>query len=89
VNEIWGPTLLSLGGSLPSNAPTLTLSYRYGCGSSYNNCLYKETFDFQKSYGLVRWTYYVLQSGNYVLQNRTVFNNLANGGSPAPYHPCW
>jgi len=27
VNEIWGPTLMSLGGSLPSSAPTLTLSY--------------------------------------------------------------
>jgi len=55
-NEIWGPTLMSLGGSLPSNAPTLTLSYRYSCSSSYNNCAYKETFDFQQPYGLVRWT---------------------------------
>ena len=89
VNDILGPTLLSLSGSLPNNAPTLTLSYRYSCSSSYNSCLYKETFDFQKSYGLVRWTYYVLQNGKYVQQNQTVFNKLANGGSPAPFHPCW
>lgn len=53
VNEIWGPTPMSLGGSLPNNAPTLTLSYRYSCSSSYSSCRYKETFDFQKPYGLV------------------------------------
>ncbi len=88
-NEIWGPTLMSLGGSLPSNAPTLTLSYRYSCSSSYNNCAYKETFDFQQPYGLVRWTYYVLQSGKYVQQNQTIFNTKVSGGSPVPYHPCW
>ena len=88
-NEIWGPTLMSLGGSLPSNAPTLTLSYRYSCSSSYNNCPYKETFDFQQPYGLVRWTYYVLQSGKYVQQNQTIFNTKVSGGSPVPYHPCW
>jgi hypothetical protein len=89
VNEIWGPTPLSLGGSLPSNALTLTLSYRYSCSSSYNSCSYKEVFDFQRPYGLVRWTYYVLQNGHYVQQNRTVFNNKVSGGSLTPYHPCW
>jgi hypothetical protein len=89
VNEIWGPTPLSLGGSLPDNALTLTLSYRYSCSSSYSNCAYKETFDFQRSYGLVRWTYYVLQNGQYVQQNRSLFNNKVSGGSPNPYHPCW
>jgi len=89
VNEIWGPAPMTLGGNLPSNALTLTLSYRYSCDSTYNNCRYKETFDLQRSYGLVRWTYYVLQNGQYVQQNQTVFNNLVSGGSPAPYHPCW
>ena len=89
VNEIWGPTLLSLGGNLPNNAPTLTLSYRYSCDSSYNNCKYKESFDFQKPYGQVRWTYYVLQNGAYVQQNQSVFNNKGSGGSPLPNHPCW
>jgi hypothetical protein len=53
------------------------------------DCLYKETFDFQRSYGLVRWIYYVLQNGQYVQQNQTVYNHLASGGAPAPDHPCW
>ncbi len=89
VNEIWGPTPISLGGSLSSNALTLTLSYRYSCSSSYNNCRYKETFDFQRPYGLVRWIYYVQQNGQYVQQNQSVFNNKVSGGSPIPDHPCW
>jgi hypothetical protein len=89
VNEIWGPTPLSLGGSLNTNALTLTLSYRYSCSSSYESCHYKETFDFQRPYGLVRWIYYVLQNGQYVQQNKSVFNNKVIGGSPIPEHPCW
>jgi hypothetical protein len=89
VNEVWGPTPMSLGGSLPNNALTLTLSYRYSCSSSYNNCQYKETYDFQRPYGMVRWTYYVLQNGQYVQQNQSVFNKVVSGGAPTPYHPCW
>ncbi len=89
VNEIWGPTPLSLGGSLQSNALTLTLSYRYSCDSSYDECQYKETFDFQRPFGLVRWTYYALQNGQYVQQSQSVFNHLASGGAPTPNHPCW
>lgn len=89
VNEVWGPTPMSLGGNLPSNRLTLTLAYRYSCDSSYNNCHYKETYDLQQAYGMVRWTYYVLQNGQYVQQSQSVFNNLKSGGSPTPYHPCW
>jgi hypothetical protein len=89
VNEIWGPTPMSLGGSLQNNAPTFTLSYRYSCDSSFDNCTYKETFDFQRPYGLVRWIYYKLQNGQYVRQNQTIYNHLANGGAPVPEHPCW
>jgi hypothetical protein len=44
VNEVWGPTPMSLGGSLALNALTLTLSYRYSCNSSHDSCRYKETF---------------------------------------------
>lgn len=33
VNEIWGPTPMTLGGNLPNNALTLTLSYRYTPGA--------------------------------------------------------
>lgn len=89
VNEIWGPTPMSLGGSLQNNTLALTLSYRYSCDSSYDNCKYKETFDFQRPYGLVRWIYYKLQNGQYVQQNQTVYNHLASGGAPVPEHPCW
>jgi hypothetical protein len=89
VNEIWGPSPLSLGGSLPQNALTLTLSYRYSCNSSYGSCKHKEVFDFQKPYGLVRWTYYVLQNGQYVQQSQSLFNRVVKGGPPAPVHPCW
>jgi hypothetical protein len=89
VNEIWGPTPMTLGGNLPKNALTLTLAYQYSCNSSYGSCRYKETFDFQRPYGLVRWTYYILQNGQYVQQNVSVFNNMVTGGTPAPAHPCW
>jgi hypothetical protein len=88
VNEIWGPYQLTLGGSLPANANTLELSYRYACDSSYDSCTYKEVFDFQKGLGLVQWTYYTLQSGTYVQQNQSVFNNLTTGGAPKPDTPC-
>jgi hypothetical protein len=87
-NEVWGPYQMSLGGSLPANADTLELSYRYACDSSYNNCTYKETFDFQKSLGLVQWTYYTLDNGTYVQQNQSLFNTLTVGGSPKPDTPC-
>jgi hypothetical protein len=88
VNEVWGPFQMSLGGNLPPNEKTLELSYRYGCDSTYDNCSYKETFDFQKHLGLVRWTYYTLQNGTYVQQNQSVFNTMAGGGAPKPYTPC-
>ncbi len=89
INEVWGPTPLSLGGSLAPNTLTLTLSYRYSCNSSYDSCKYKETFDFQRPYGLVRWIYYILQNGQYVQQNHTVYNQKVSGGAPFPDHPCW
>jgi hypothetical protein len=88
VNEVWGPIAMTLGGSLAANANTLEVSYRYTCDAQYDNCSYKETFDFQKGLGLVRWTYYTLESGIYVQQNQSVFNTLATGGSPQPDTPC-
>jgi len=88
-NEVWGPYQLTFGGSLPGNANTLELSYRYTCDSNYSNCTYKETFDFQKSLGLVQWTYYVLQNGTYVQQNQSLFNILTVGGAPKPDTPCF
>jgi len=43
------------------------------------------------SRGRMHWCVgnYVLQNGQYVQQSKAVFNNLANGGSPLPKHPCW
>jgi hypothetical protein len=42
-----------------------------------------------QTYGLVRWTYYILQAdGTYQQQNQTIFNDLVSGGAPTPYFPC-
>jgi hypothetical protein len=88
VNEVWGPYQKTLGGSLPASADTLELNYRYACDSTYHNCTYKETFDFQKGLGLVQWTYYILENGTYVQQNQSIFNILTVGGTPKPDTPC-
>ena len=86
VNEIWGPYNQTIG-SLPA-APTLTLSFRYSCDSTYSNCHDQETFALQKSNGMVQWTHYVLQSGVYVQVNQTT-QGAATFASVAPVHPCW
>lgn len=89
VNEVWGPFSGTFGGNLPSPTTYLELSYRYSCDINYNNCAYKETFDWVQNYGLVRWTYYVLQNGVYVQQQQSNFNTLAAGGTPTPSTPCF
>lgn len=86
INEVWGPYSESIGNQ-PA-APTLTLSYRYGCDNQYNNCTYKETFAMQKGNGLVQWTYYMRESGQYVQQNQSTHSAI-NLGSVKPVHPCW
>jgi hypothetical protein len=88
VNEIWNFGNLDIGGNIGSH-PDLELSYRYTCDSAYNNCKYKEVYDFMQTYGLVRWTYYILQAnGTYQQQSQSIFNNVASGGAPQPYFPC-
>ncbi len=88
VNEIWNYGNLNIGGTIGTR-PDLELSYRYTCDSSYNNCTYKEVYDLMQNYGVVRWTYYVLQSdGTYKQQSQSVFNNVVSGGAPPPYFPC-
>jgi hypothetical protein len=69
----------------------LELAYRYSCdvNYNYNNCTYKETFDWGKNYGLVRWTYYILNNGVYVQQQQNYFNYLTAGGAPTPDTPCF
>ena len=54
-----------------------------------NNCTYKEVYDLMQNYGVVRWTYYILQSdGTYKQQSQSIFNNVVSGGAPPPYFPC-
>lgn len=90
VNETWHNGPVTLGGNLPDGLDTLSLVYRYSCSSSYDNCSYKEIFDYAQKYGLVRWTYFVLSNGVYVQQNQTVHNSLNSmAGSVIPVHPCW
>lgn len=87
VNEIWGPYSQSIGKLPPT--PTLTLSYRYSCDSGFSNCQNKETFAMQRGAGLVQWTLYSLQNGNYVQVNRSTHDIPAALGSVIPVHPCW
>ena len=87
VNQVWNYGDLDIGGNIGTH-PDLQLSYRYTCDSSYNNCTYKEVYDFMKAYGLVRWTYYKLINGTYVQQSQTIFNNVVSGGSPPADFPC-
>lgn len=92
VNEIWDNGSVTIaGGNLPANAHELALSYRYSCDSNYDKCKYKEVFEFQQKYGLVRWTYYVLTDGVYVQNNQTVLDtmNTLPNGPLMPQHPCW
>jgi hypothetical protein len=88
VTEIWNFGNLDIGGNIGSH-PDLELSYRYTCDSAYNNCKYKEVYDVMQTYGLVRWTCYILQAnGTYQQQSQSIFINVTSGGAPQPYFPC-
>ncbi|MBA3912462.1 MAG: hypothetical protein H0X25_01070 [Acidobacteriales bacterium] len=91
INEVWDNGVLSLGGNLPDNIHTLALSYRYTCDSNYDNCRYKEVFEYAQPLGLLRWTYYILSNGVYVQNNQTVHNmyDTLEDGPLVPVHPCW
>lgn len=92
INEIWDEGSVTIsGGNLPPNTHTLALSYRYSCDANYDKCTYKEVFELQKKYGLVRWTYYVLKDGVYEQNNQTVLDTRATlaNGPLVPQHPCW
>ncbi|MGA8154008.1 MAG: hypothetical protein WB952_23865 [Terriglobales bacterium] len=85
-NEVWGP-YDEIIGSLPA-APTLVLSYRYSCDSTYDNCRDMETFAMQHHNGMVQWTHYILQDGVYVQVNQTT-QGTAKSANVTPVHPCW
>jgi hypothetical protein len=88
VNQVWGPYKLSFGGALPSNLPTLIISYRYNCDGAYNNCGDKEEYYLTQRYGMVQWIHYSLVKGNYEQQQKSVFNWLT-GGTATPDFPCF
>jgi hypothetical protein len=88
VNQVWGPYNLSLGGILPKNTPTLVVSYRYNCDSTYNNCGDKEEYYLQQRYGLVQWIHYTLVNGSYDQQQKSVFNTLKSG-TATPNFQCF
>ena len=88
INQVWGPYYVSLGGQLPSNLKVLVASYRYNCDVNYANCGDKEEYYLAQKYGLVQWVHYSLIGGQYVFQQKTVFNQLASGVT-APYFPCF
>jgi hypothetical protein len=85
---VWGPYRLSFGGMLPSDLPTLVVSYRYNCNGSYESCNDKEEFYLTQRYGMVQWTHYTLKDGNYEQQQKSVFNEL-KGGTVTPNFPCF
>lgn len=87
VNEIWGPSLRTIGTNPP--AATLTLSYRYVCDQNFANCQFKETFDMQKGNGLVQWTYYKLGTNGQYAEVQSTTHGLALSGTVMPVHPCW
>ncbi len=87
INQVWGPYKVSLGGKLPANLPVLVVSYRYNC-SNYQNCNDKEEYYLAQQYGLVQWVHYTLNSGNYVQQQKSVFNTLTSGGT-TPKFACF
>jgi hypothetical protein len=88
VNQVWGPYSMSFGGNLPSNLPTLVVSYRYSCDNTYSNCSDKEEFYLTQKYGLVQWVHYVLWNGKYQQQQKSVFNAL-NWGTATPNFACF
>lgn len=90
VNEVWGPYTYSFGGSLPSNLPTLVISYRYNCDTNYANCGDKEEYYVAQKYGLVQWVHYIRipATGSYAQLQKTIFNKLVVG-VVTPDFPCF
>lgn len=87
VNQVWGPYNMNFGGSI-GNLPTLIISYRYNCDSSYSNCGDKEEYYLTQRYGMVQWAHYALKSGRYQVAQVATFNWVGNG-SANPYFPCF
>ena len=85
INELWADAPMKINGF---TAPTITLAYRYSCNSTYSTCRYKEDFSFQKGFGLMQWTYWILQGGRYVQANQTTHGQVKLG-TVRPVHPCW
>jgi hypothetical protein len=95
--ELWGPYTAGqpglepnrppIGGIIPNNTPVYTLSYRWGCDSSYGNCS-KEEYILTQRYGFVQWNFWELVNGSYVLMATSSFNTL-RAGTATPSFPCF
>lgn len=88
INQVFGPKPMSFGGDLPDNILTMTATYQYNCDDKYQNCGDREEYYLAKPYGLVEWRHYVLQGGDYRIDNTTTFNRLAPGQTN-PVLPCF
>ncbi|MGC2198511.1 MAG: hypothetical protein WA628_27830 [Terriglobales bacterium] len=90
INEVWGPYKESLGGQLPSNLPTLVISYRYSCDANYANCANKEEFHVAKPYGLVKWQHQSLGgNGTYNPPDNVTYFNHVVSGQTSPITSCF
>jgi len=88
INEVWGPYNMNFGGSINQTLPTLVISYRYNCDSSYSNCVDKEAYYLTRRYGMVQWSHFSLKNGEYQLAQVATFNRMGNG-SANPSFPCF
>jgi hypothetical protein len=87
VFSVWGPYSLSFGGDLPNDMPVYILSYSWGCGDTFNDCV-KEEYYLSQRYGLVAWQFYNNVNGQHVLNQTSIFNHLANG-TVSPNFECF
>lgn len=86
ITEVWGPYSAKPG--FPSQSPYLALSYRYDCDGEFDNCTYKEEFDYQQDLGMVEWTLYKLSKGIYRQKSQSTFTTIVAGGTPPLDFPC-
>ena len=86
ITEVWGPYSPKPG--FPAQTSYLALSYRYGCDGQFDNCTYKEEFDYQQGLGVVEWTLYKLIKGTYRQRSQSTFTSIVPGGTPPLDFPC-
>jgi len=87
--SLWGPYNLKAGDArVAGTEPTLTLSYRYGCNSSYSVCQRKEEFYYQKDRGWMWWTEWKWNGSSYTKTLETGLGVKVAGSTPAYTNSC-